>query len=66
MNLTPVVPLYLDTNFKDSIVHRLESLVETEVRDYLNSNTELEGDAYKDELISMLSYLDDNLSIFIK
>lgn len=64
--MTTPVPLYLDTEFKDAIVRRLESLVETEVRDYLNCTSELEGDAYKDELTSMLSYLDDNLSIFIK
>ena len=61
------LPLCEDTPFKEEMVQRISAHIETEVRDYLNTHDIfLEGDAYKDELSAILSYLDSNLTIFIK
>lgn len=70
MTSTPsdiALPLCEDTPFKDEMVQRISMHIETEARDYLNTHAIfLEGDAYKDELEAILSYLDDNLLIYIK
>ena len=61
------LPLCEDTPFKEEMVQRISAHIETEVRDYLNTHDIcLEGDAYKDELSAILSYLDSNLTIYIK
>ena len=61
------LPLCKDTAFKQEMVQRISSHIETEVRDYINCQDDcLEGYAYQDELSAILSYLDENLSIFIK
>jgi len=61
------LPLCEDTEFKQEMVQRISMHIETEARDYLNTHAIfLEGDAYKDELSAILSYLDDNLLIYIK
>jgi len=70
MTSTPsdiALPLCEDTAFKDEMVQRISAHIETEARDYLNTHAIfLEGDAYKDELSAILSYLDSNLTIYIK
>ena len=66
---TTVLPLYQDTAFKTEMVQRLETNIEAEVRDLLDrrfSDGDLDQDLYQDELDAMLSYLDGNLSIYIK
>ena len=66
---TTQVPLYLDQAFKDEMVQRISMNIEAETRDLLNRrfiDGDLDHDLYQDELSAMLSYLDDNLSIFIK
>ena len=61
------LPLYKDAGFKQEMVQRISAHIEDEVRDYINSTDVcLEGDAYNDELSAILSYLDGNLSIYIK
>jgi hypothetical protein len=69
MTPTPQVPLCRDQAFKDEMVQRISMNIEAEVRDLLNrrfADGDLDHDLYQDELSAMLSYLDDNLSIFIK
>ena len=70
MTSTPsdvALPLCEDTPFKDEMVQRISTHIVDEARDYLNCHAIfLEGDAYKDELEAILSYLDDNLTIYIK
>jgi hypothetical protein len=61
------LPLCKDTAFKQEMVQRISAHIEDEVRDYINTHDIcLQGDAYEDELSAMLSYLDDNLLIYIK
>jgi hypothetical protein len=70
MTSTPsdiALPLCDNTPFKDEMVQRISAHIVDEVRDYINTyDICLEGDAYKDELEAILSYLDSNLTIYIK
>ena len=61
------LPLCQDTAFKQEMLERIKLHIEDEVRDYINCQDHvLEGEAYNDELSAILSYLDENLLIYLK
>ena len=67
--MTTKVPTFLSESVKDEIVNRLYSLVEAEVRDYLNVaflRDEMTKEEYDQLEYDTLQYLEDNLSIYIK
>ena len=62
------LPLCKDTRFKEEMVQRISAHIESEVRDYINTHgfDHTDDFDYTDELSAMLSYLDENMTIYIK